>query len=64
MLTRRALDASPLEVGILSEGLMSRFHWTQASDLWEPQAALKIANGLTLAAVGGMIDPGETPEEI
>jgi alpha-galactosidase len=35
--------------GRMDLGIMSRFHWTQATDQWEPQATLKIINGLTLA---------------
>jgi alpha-galactosidase len=30
-------------------GMLSRFHWTQATDQWEPQATLKIVNGMSLS---------------
>ena len=30
-------------------GIMSRFHWTQVTDLWAPGPTLKIVNGMTLS---------------
>jgi alpha-galactosidase len=46
-------------------GIMSRFHWTQITDLWAPAPTLKIVNGMTLAlppelceTLGGAISDG------
>ena len=46
-------------------GMLSRFHWTQVSDNWEPQGQLKIFNGTTLALppeaampILGAVSPG------
>jgi alpha-galactosidase len=46
-------------------GMMSRFHWTQVTDNWEPQGTLKIVNGMTLSlppeqvmTLPGAISPG------
>jgi alpha-galactosidase len=30
-------------------GMLSRFHWTQVSDNWDPQNTVKIVNGMTFA---------------
>jgi len=30
-------------------GMLSRFHWTQVTDNWDPQNTLKIVNGMTLS---------------
>jgi len=46
-------------------GMLSRFHWTQGTDNWEPQGQLKIFNGTTLALppervmpILGAVSPG------